>query len=265
MNSNIKKIFSVTLALITGVGIVFFAWIGDTTQSNKVSFEPTVSGDSWKDSLRFVPVANPSKILGISQQQIGEEATTTTGKIARVMLIDYALMVNSSATTTISDAEADVLAQRLTDKVRVAQDRQYTIKDLKISTDNSTNAFATYSNEVIRIASVLATSRTKNDLEIAFMSPNVDPTAKKIALEQNATQYENFIKSMLATKTPSGISTLHLQIIQTYSVLKASVQALANAYTDPLTGLAALAQYREGVDALVIILKEHSEYLSKNK
>ena len=264
MNSNIKKIFSVTLALAAGVGIIFFAWIGDTTQSNKVSFEPTVSGDSWKDSLRFVPVATPSKILSVSQQ-IVEEATTTTGKIAREMLIDYALMVNSSATTTISDAEADVLAQRLTDKVRVAQDRQYTIKDLNISTDNSTNAFATYSNEVIRIASVLATSRTKNDLEVAFMSPNVDPTAKKIALEQNATQYENFIKSMLATKTPSGISTLHLQIIQIYSVLRASVQALANVYTDPFTGLAALAQYREGVDALVILLKEHNDYLSKNK
>src|SRR3989344_5842653 len=63
MNKQFKKILSVTLALIVGFGIIFFAWKSTAPAGNKVSFEPAISGDSWKGSLLAVPQTSSIKNL----------------------------------------------------------------------------------------------------------------------------------------------------------------------------------------------------------
>lgn len=265
MDQQVKKIFSVALSLLVGLGIIFFAWKGGVPTSNKFSLDPAAGGTSWKDSLSVVPQASSTETLGVARGSTSVLATTTSDIIAREMLTNYALLARSNATTTLSDAEVQTLAQGLVEKVGIIQGKQYAAKDLKVSLDNSPAALATYSNEVVRIINILVASRTKGDLEVAFMDPRVDAAAKRTALEQNAAHYEKLIRGLLNTKTPYGIAPLHLHLIQIYSDIETSVGVLADVYTDPIKGLAALGQYRKEVDDLVALSGEYSDYLSKNK
>ena len=260
MNKQFKKILSVTLALIVGFGIIFFAWKSTAPAGNKVSFEPAISGDSWKGSLLAVP--QTSSIKNLEQNVAGAEATTTTDIIARELLVSYALAQQNMSTTTLSDAEAQALAQMLVEKIKLPQGVVYSTKNLVMSSDNSDSSFAAYAKRVGDIMQAFSTAHKTNELAIVANAITTKDEAELRGLAIIITEYRGLQKSLLAVSTPSLVAPLHLRLVQSYSNIEAAIIGMQKIISDPVIGLAAFTQYKKESNILRTINAEYQNYTS---
>lgn len=259
MSGQLKKIFSIALALIVGVGIVFFAWKSGTP-NNRVSFEPTISGGSWKDSLLAIPGSHSLKITAGTENTSRPLATTTTAILAREMLLDYGLVMQSRATTTLNDTDAQALAQMLVERIQLPKGTIYSAKDLNILNDNSDAALTVYANKIGEITQAFATAHTKNELTIVTDALSSKDASKLQELKTIAGQYAGLQKSLLATPVPSIISSLHLRLAQSYANIETMVIAMQSMLSDPVLGISAFNQYKKEIDALDAIAVEYRDY-----
>ena len=258
MKQQYKKLFSIVLALLVGVGIILFSWGGELLTQKSASGE---RGDSaWKDALRIIPRDSSSNTLGAQRGNTQSEATTTTDIIARNLLVDYALLQKSSATTTISDTDAQMIAQSLVNKVELPQATTYSLKNLNISTDNSDAALAAYSEKVSGAMQSFTSVHITNELALVTTALTTKDARKLEGLGKIATQYAGLKKNLLAIKTPSVVAPLHLRLVQSYANIEVLVIAMQKLFTDPMQGLAALTQYKKETAALEAIAKEYRDY-----
>lgn len=264
MNKRYKKIFSVLFAILIGIGIIFFAWRGNTVTHTE-DIEIADDG-SWKKGLSVVPQTDLLKTLSSSQwSDVVNNATTTSDIVSRDLLINYVLAQKlNMSTTTISDSDAKAIAQNAASKISLPKARQYTEKDLFISGDNSPTALVEYSKTVDAILQEFAKSQTKNDIEVAFALPNVVGETKRLSdIDQNISHYDKLIKGLLSTKTPSALSVAHLHLIQKYSNIKNMIKPMSEIFSDQLVGLSALSSYRQEIADLSLIIDEFKIALSK--
>lgn len=260
MNSKFKKIFSVALAITLGLGIIFFAWKGVFSTSSKVSFEPTVSGDTWKDSLRTISSLNPSIKPSVTQSEQWEEATSTSDVIARELLTNYILLQQSRATTTMSDTEAQAFAQILTEKINLPQGTTYTTKNLIVLSDSSSAAIATYIKRVGEIMQTFSSTRKTNEVTIFTEALTTKDAATLQKLTVNVIEYKNLQKTLLAVPTPSVLAPLHLRLVQSYANIETIITSMQKILSDPMIGLAAFMQYKKELSALRTIDTEYQNY-----
>lgn len=263
MNQQLKKIFSIALALFLGLGIVFFSWKGADLFSNKVSTEGLVS-DAWKDSLFVVPGDTSTKTL-VAKKGEGSLATTTSDIVARDLLLNYGLLSTKLGTTTLSDEEATSLAQGIAKEIGPIQGPQYTTRNLNISSDNSPLAVSAYSEGITRAIQSFASSRTKGDLEIVLSDPRKDPVGRSTEVQALSNRYKKLVRDLLSLKTPSRATTIELRLVQVYSNIEVDLAVLANIYTDPTKALVALTQYKQEVSDLETLSKNYEDYLLKNQ
>lgn len=259
MNGQFKKLFSIILALLLGAGVILFAWKGSSLFSSNVSVD-TIS-NAWKDALQVVPRDSSSKTLGVKQYGAKSvAATTTTDKLSRELLVDYALLKKNSATTTMSDTETQALVQTLIDKIEVPHGVTYSLKDLAISSDNSNAAFAAYSEKISSLMQAFNSAHTVNELTLVSDALAANDAKKLTGLTAIVTAYANLDKNLLAVKTPSAIAPLHLRLVQSYSNIGATITGMQAMFSDPIRGLAALTQYKKEISALETLAGEYRDY-----
>lgn len=260
MNQQFKKNLSIALAILVGLGIIFFAWRNVAPTDSKVSFEPTVSGDSWKGSLLAIPKTSFESTKGLSQGAIGAEATTTTDLLARELLVSYAILQQRSGTTTMSDADAQDLAQMLASKVALPQGTVYTAKNLNTVNDNSDAAFAAYASNVGDVMRSFSIAHKTNELALVSSAIATKDASKLKGLTTIIAQYRALQKSLLAISTPTLVAPLHLRLVQNYANIEAAVMGMQKIISDPVLGLAALSQYKKTTDALDALALEYRDY-----
>lgn len=262
-----KKLFSIAIAFLVGIVVILFAWKGSSFFNIGVSNKTT--GDEWKDSLSIIPQESTVQTLAAHGGALAYTgsggATTTTDLLARNLLTSYALMQGNMSTTTWSDTDADALAQILIKQIELPQGKQYVVGDLSVLSDNSTAALTVYSNEVSRILRTSSASQTKRDTEILFAAPGVNDVQRKAAIEKVIARYKQLKKDLLAIKTPSDTVPFHLRLIQGYANIEDSVKIMPEIFTDPAKGFAALTQYKNEVNGLIILSKEYQDYLQKTQ
>lgn len=265
MNKRYKKIFSVLIALLASVGIIFFAW-SSVTKTHIDNNDVTANDDSWEESLSVVPQKDLLKALNSARwSNITNDATTTSDIVSRELLINYVLAQKlNMSTTTMSDTDATAIAQTALSKIGLPKARQYTERDIIISDDNSPSALVTYSKNVDVVMQEFSKSQTKNDIEIAFALPDVVGEEKRSSdIAQNITRYDKLITGLLGTRTPSFLSTAHIHLIQKYANIKMMIMPLSEIFSDPLVGLSALSIYRQEVADLSSIEEEFKVALTK--
>lgn len=257
-----KKLFSIALALAIGGVVVLLAWKGDLLTSSKITAD--ADGDSWLSSLLVIPQASTTSVLGSrssadSITTSAEMSTTTTSILARDILVNYAVMQKGSMGTTWNDEEADALAKSIVSGIEVPK-TEYTLKDLNISSDNSDVALGTYGTKIL---SVLKASSPKSESgEVAvFMSAVSSNDPKKLSeLAPFIAEYSAAKKSLLTTKTPSGIAPIHLLLVQNFANTESALISMQKMFTDPVGGLAGFIQYKKEVDSLVSIANAYKNY-----
>lgn len=265
MEGQYKKIFSIMGALIAGIVIIFFA-----VKSGSMSgLSLPKSGGNDKGTLTSLPSADTGskKMLGIWSgiAEPRDLSTTTTDALVYDLINNYTNATKSTG-AALTDAEITAQAQALAQKTQLPTGKQYKITDLNISMDNSPAARAEYAKAAGALIQTFITSQTKGDLVIVFASPDtMDDSTKGAELSQNISHYEKLVMGLLALKTPSSISKLHLGLIQAYSGMKNSVNLMLETFNDPVKGLAAFTQYRNAVESLTIVTAEYKNVVSKNK
>lgn len=265
MNQQSKKIFSVALALFLGMGIVFFAWRTNVSKSDKISFEPTASGDSWKDSLLIVPQASSTKTLGISNFRKSETsgegtATTSTDVLARNLLIGYALTQKNMSTTTWSDSDALALAQSLVKDVEIPSGTQYTLKNLNTSADNSSVALTAYGKKVFALLKTSSSKSGGGEVSVFLTAVSANDSKRLAELASFVAEYATIKKSLLAVKTPSGVAPLHLRLVQNYANVESALIAMQKIFSDPVQGLAGFTEYQKEIAVLSAIGNDYKNY-----
>lgn len=247
----IKKIITIILAALLGVGIVFFAWM--STNVSHTENDTTADSTAWQDSLNVVPEASSTKQIASNSTQedfANEEATSTTSIIARKLLDDYATVQSNMSTTTMSDAEVDAFTQNLLKNApSSSSDKQYTEKNLTII-DDSSSSIDTYKKEA---AQALSTFFNENDFsELSTVNKALDSrsTADLAPLATAVTSYQKLIASLLSIKVPRSEVSLHLYILKTYTTILSGVLNTQKILEDPIVGLQGIAKYNSGMQMI---------------
>lgn len=251
MGKQYKKIFSVLFAILVGASIIFLAWRGSAPTTVKVE-----NNDEWRDVLKVVPQERALKTTNLTKGNLADsftEATTTTDLVARRLLLEYTASQRGSATSTISDTQAQYIARRLAEDVKLPERKEYALSDLNISSDNTRSAGILYVNALnVLLKNHMETEKNETELTILLSAMDTKSTATLNKLRVKAEAYQVLIKNLLAMKTPSVFAPLHLRFVQSYESLRSGTVGLESMLADPVVGISALAEYRNGVDELSI-------------
>lgn len=262
MNQQLKKISSIVFASIIGLTIIFFVWRNGLPEGNKVSVsvDPVVSGESWKASLLSTQKGQFIKPSTLPDTNTAVSAKTETDALARNLLVNYALTQKNMSTTTWDNQEAEALAQSLINNVELPAVKQYTTKDLNISTDNSEASIISYGGKILN--TVQASSANQKDREVTvFLSAISEGDPQKIeGLSRFITEYSNTKKTLLSIKTPSGVAPLHLRLVQNYANIESALIAMKKVFSDPVLGIAGFTQYKKEIIDLSVIGNDYKNY-----
>ena len=272
MNQQSKKIFSIFLAVLLSIGIIYFA-----LNKNLLSAAPHKSAN---------PVVNPTNTLQVvsngqssvtlpttpslavaSDSSIPSDAplgTTTTDLLARQLITNYAAFVQSTGTTTLSDADAASQAQVLANSIPISYGKRYQVADLNITNDNSRTAIIAYTAAMTKLISNFVTSQTNGDLQVALEDPGANGAQRIFKLEQNIGHYETLIKGVLAVSTPSSLAAIHLQIVQDYSDMQNGLKIMEGIFDDPVKGLTGFKQYQEAAQDTLVAQTEYQNFVLPN-
>ncbi|MBI5400555.1 MAG: hypothetical protein HZB12_00345 [Candidatus Yonathbacteria bacterium] len=264
MNQQTKKFFSIAVALAIGLTIVLFAWKGGALFGGKVSVD-TKADDSWKDSLRVVPQSSSTQMLRVRNANISETkgvimATTSTSLLARDILANYALMQKNDPSAMLSDADAEALAQSLIKNVELPKATQYVLIDLNIVSDNSNAAFGVYVGKILSIMQAPSHDQGTGEVTVFLNAVSANDSKKIDGLAVFIAEYAQAKKSLLAVKTPSGIASLHLRLVQNYANIENALTAMQKVFSDPVQGLVGFAQYKKEIEAMTVIGVDYQNY-----
>lgn len=256
-----KKLFPIFLALSLGATIVVGATKGGRILFTDNSSEST--DNSWKSALSVIPTGKSIALVERGDAKIDTHAlsaTTTTDSIARRLILEYTA-VQQGRTTPLSDGDAQMIATRLAQGIKLPLKKQYQLRDLNISEDNSEVALIVYFKELNVFLNEFITANSKeNALSIVAKATETKDSSVLEKLDIYIATYQKLEKNLLSLKTPSLIAPLHLRLIQSYESLRAATVGLKSVLSDPIVGLAAFTEYQKGVDALNTVAKEYPSF-----
>lgn len=254
---NIKKISLIVLSVVLGGGAVFGAGVASGLINIKKIEE---SSNEWRDGLSVVPGGNTTarvKKGDVKVDNAAFQATTTTDIISRKLLVEYALSQKGTATSAMSDKDAQNIASILSNAATLPPKKEYTLNDLNISKDNSYDANLVYASALsTRLKKFVATGEKGNELTILLKAVDADDNSALALLDARIIIYQTLIKDLLALKTPSNITPVHLRLIQGYETMRNGTVGFKKILSDPALGVASLAEYRKGVDILSLAEKD---------
>lgn len=266
-SKNTKKSFLLFLSLVFGGAIILgsakIAGVFGTTVPSK-----TPDSSEWKSTLSVLPgsIALTRVAKGdIRIDEIAQSATTTTDLISRRLIIEYALSQKGTSTSTMSNEEAENIANILAKEVKLPQKKQYKLSDLNISADNSESAGILYKKTLnALVQSHTATEQTENELTVLVIAMGTKDSAYLNKLKVKTALYQELVKKLIALKTPSSVAPIHLHLLQGYETLRSATAGLQSMLDDPVLGIAALAEYKKGIDMLVHVEQEYKNFNPPN-
>ncbi len=268
MEGQAKKLLSITIALLLGAGIILFAWKSGTLGDISFSKETTTKRNPLSLSV-LSQAATTKRTLGFWRDSgIARDLSSdsVTDSLAYELITNYAKIQKTGTTTVLNSAQIDAQAELLAAKAKLPPPPQYELKNLNISTDNSATAIGTYGKNINSLIVSFIASQTNSDLAIVFASPDTkDEAMRRQELAKNISHYETLKRGLLATKTPSSLSTLQLRLVQTYSNMQNGLEVMTDVFNDPMKGLGGLTQYRNAVEDLTVLADEYRAIMSKVK
>lgn len=260
-----KKFFLIILAFLFGGAFILVAVKSGNTLSTTISFTtPKETDDSWKSALSVVPGNTSLTRVERGAAKVDASApyfaTTTTDIISRRIILDYVAFQRGSATTTLSDTDAEAIAENLFQEVKLTPSTQYKLSDFNISSDNSDAANTAYTKDVTGMMQDFIMAHKANELDIVEESLSAKNPQKLQELIPIIAQYEHLKKSLLAVKTPSAIAPLHFRLVQGYANIQSSIVSMQKMFSDSVLGFAALAQYQNEISAIKTLGDEYKNY-----
>lgn len=259
-NKNTRKIILLSLSLILGLGVIF----GAAKMSGIIGANSSgTNTDEWKDGLSVVPektiLFNAKKGTAQTVDTV-PIATSTTDIIARRLLVEE-FVASKKATDgdTISDDEAQKIASTLAGEVSLSPIKKYFLGDLRVSKDKSADYEVAYRKKInTLIQAHSATEEKESDLSIVVTAMDTSNGAVLKKLDTKVAIHQKIINDLLALEVPVRLISIHLHLVQGYEMLRSATLGAQNILSDPAKGIAALALYRSGIDALHTTVDEYN-------
>lgn len=255
MSRRLKKILSVFFAILIGAGIIFFAWRGDVSTYTKN--EEVENTTDWKSALSVVPAISPLKTLGFSRSATTgiNTATTTTGIIARDILVEYAFTQFNASSTTLSNIEIEAIAQTLAERAKSTSPVKIYAKKNLIVVPESDSSTQEYRKKVSQAFAIFEKEHSVDELSLIIKFAQTKDASLLTPLSASAPLYKNLINNLLAIPVPSPFAPFHLLLLKTYATLLSGIEDTAQMAVDPVRGMNGLTTYREGTNLLIQINK----------
>ncbi|MEW5907747.1 MAG: hypothetical protein AB1643_01000 [Patescibacteria group bacterium] len=190
----------------------------------------------------------PNDSLSDVKKDLGENATTLqnppenlsqTESLARSLLSSYFLLKqegnwNEETQQKLVDAALKTITQ---DDFK----NEYSLANIKIIKDNSTQNLKNYGNEIVETMNRDSINITENELTVLNRI-----TTKKEPVEEFDVfidSYNKIINDLLKLAAPSDIAELHLNLINNFFKIRTSVEKMKQINNDPLAGYAGLNLY----------------------
>jgi hypothetical protein len=203
--------------------------------------------------------SNGSAIGSNSLSDPAEVALTPTDMFGEDFLSKYAQYEQAGADLTDPDTQQQLIGQVMADGTYIPTPKTYDISNLKLSPDNSITAITAYSASLQTTFENDLGPTQQDELTIVQDSlDNNDPSILKQLIPIIA-KYNLLIKDLLAVHVPGSMANMHINLINALSELLFADQGFTQTYTDGLTSIQGLSQYKKGAqdlgDALTTILQ----------
>jgi type II secretory pathway pseudopilin PulG len=222
---------------------------------------PIVSEGNWQKALSdaFGTSSAWRDSTTNSTSATAEATLTPTDMFSEDLFSKYASYQQAGADLTDPDTQQQLIGQVMADGTYIPSPKTYDISDIKISSDSSTDAVITYSTNLQTIFEKDLGPRHQDELTIVQTSlDNDDPSILK-QLDPTIASYTLLLKDLLAMRVPTNMADMHINLVNPLSELLFADQGFTQTYTDGLTSIQGLSEYKNGAqdfsDALTAIIQ----------
>jgi len=247
INSQPKKIVSVTFAIIFGIGIIFVAWRSSVQTSSPI-LSKTPGG-----VLGVLPSKYSYATLGFNSGRPGASdlATTSTDFIAEQLVLNYALAQRNTATTTFVNPDSKALAADLAQKALSDPNlKQYTTADLALTSDSSVAGYDVYRKKVAAAFRTLIDENQGKELVVIATAIDAKNEATLAPLASSQAAYEKFLAAILVIPVPPSAIKVHLLLVHSASLMASGIEDIRQMIADPVRGMRGMAKYNYGLSLL---------------
>jgi hypothetical protein len=195
--------------------------------------------------------------------QNNQSDLSPTQKLSQDIFVEYMKLKQSG---NFNDQTKGDLIQSIVDKTgSLVSTVQFTMSDLKTTSDESAEALKKYGNELGSV--FLNNSPGKLDNEIATLKnavDNNDPTILK-NLKPIIAAYKNMAQDMMAIVVPKAAAASHIDLANNFMTMSQSVETFTLMFTDAVSALAGIKQYSntgplmvKNIQALTAFFNSHS-------
>lgn len=272
-----NKIYSLAIICL-GLVIAFWAF----TRKPSLAVSPIQSNDSvvvspyksedlntntdWQKILTSSNSGNQitTSLVSADDFENGDE-TTVTANLSRDLFSRYMLIAKQDGGFTSEDAN-NIAATVLSDKdYTEANGAVYISSNLKISSLADINTITNYNiilsqklqNRIVKtpgtpIDIITAALRNESEKDLAKLNPFI-------------ATYKGVISDLLNIEVPKSAVKVHLALLNAYSNILASTEAMRVILTDPIRGAAGISQYESRLNALQKAFDDINAYFIANQ
>lgn len=134
-----------------------------------------------------------------------------------------------------------------------ARDRIYTIDDITLDPEDTTEAHRKYGNRIAEITISYTTPSEASELDIINRALDTKNPELLKDLDPIISSYRAYLEQTLATPVPASFVKQHVDLINVYNAILNDLTAMQAVYHDPMLGLLRLKRYPDDVEGLIYV------------
>lgn len=198
----------------------------------------------WKETL-------PPKSAWLEESEKAAMATGTDTHTKAVAIDLLTRMMESNMAEGFSASPEMIALESQADIAKLATDELFDESDIIVSDHVSEAALRAYGNRIAEISAEHAVEKeVKNEIDILQAALEAQDPALLADLSLLSASYAGMVVSLQETAAPRGYEKEHLDLLNTLNAMAIDLDAMRQAYSDPLYALVRIRRYEEDVAGL---------------
>ncbi|MBY0472951.1 hypothetical protein K2Q00_01525 [Patescibacteria group bacterium] len=243
----------IAISLFLSAGLVFAAEYIGTPSTSSLAVgaarvqTPVAEGD-WKSSLETVQKNSGISLPAAPDQNTVEallqaaQSNNLTDSVSKSLFVN---LVNAKGQGLGADipTQDQIVAQALSQVPSSVGTKTYFSEDLSL-TDNSSASLHAYGNAVMAILQKNSNQEYAKTLVILDAITTKNDGAQLELLKPIQKTYQHIAAELLETPVPKMLVPFHLQLLNDFENIAGTYDKFTSLVGDPLSGIAAIQQYR---------------------
>lgn len=241
-----KNVLIILVAIVlVGLAFVFAEY---RNKKAEVVYENVVTGQTqkeintdnyvdWKSILEANDISSTTK----TSDQTSKDKLTSTDLLGRDFFAKY-MELRQMGNINDKSSQEELVGQVLESGIMLASPKEYTIADIVISYDDSTESIKKYANDAGYVFKTFSIS-SRNEAVITKEAIEKGNPATLRELDPIIKSYKNILNGLLKVRAPQSMSKMHIDLVNSVSSLVFIVEKFRVSDVDPLAGVQAVARY----------------------